>query len=108
MALSSVTHEGAHRFALLCDACERPITDAAQGNSVWAEGEGTAAAYTVHKGDCQRAMAATLGVEANALGVDELAYLPSRLETVLKIDSEKARAGAAFLDRLRAIPSGGR
>ena len=108
MALSSVTHAGAHRFALLCDVCEKPITDAAQGNTVWAEGEGATPAHTVHKGDCQRAMAATLGVEANALGVDELAYLPTRLETVMNVDHEKARAGAAFLDRLRAIPSGGR
>ena len=48
---------------------------------------------------------ATLGVDVNRLGFDELTYLPSRLEQVLLIDSEKARASAAFLDRLRAIPS---
>ena len=107
MALTSVTHEGVHRFALHCDSCDRPITDAAQGNSVWVEGEGSGPAYVVHKGDCQRAMAATLGVDNNGLGTDELAYLPARLEAVMGVDPEKARAGAAFLDRLRAIPSKG-
>ena len=105
MALRSVTHDGVHRFALHCDSCDRPIVDAAQGSTVWRDAEGTEQAFTVHKGDCQRAIAATLGVDVNRLGFDELTYLPSRLEQVLLIDSEKARASAAFLDRLRAIPS---
>jgi len=104
MALRSVTDEGVHRFALHCDTRDKPIVDAAQGTTVWDEGDGTEPAYTVHKGDCQRAMAATLGVDANRLGTDELSYLPTRLETVLRIDPEQARALAAFLDRLRAIP----
>ena len=103
MALKSVTTAGRHRFALHCDHCDRPIADAAQGSSVWAEGEGDAPAFTVHKGDCQRAMATTLGVNHNGLGVNELAYLPTRLEAVLKVNHEKASASAAFLDRLRAI-----
>jgi len=105
MPLKSVVTDGVQRFALHCDACDKPITNAAQGNSVWQEGEGTLPAYTVHKGDCQRAFAATLGVDVNSLGTDELAYLPTRLETVMAIDPEAARKGAAFLDRLRAIPS---
>ncbi len=105
MPLKSVINDGVHRFALHCDACDRPITDAAQANSVWQDAEGTGPAYTVHKGDCQRALAATLGVDAGALATDELAYLPTRLESAMAIDPEKARAGAAFLDRLRAIPS---
>jgi hypothetical protein len=105
MALTSVTREGAHRFALLCDHCEKPIENAAQGNTVWRGGDGAQPAYTVHKGDCQRAMATTLGVDAHDLATDELAYLPTRLETVMAIDPEQARQGAAFLDRLRAIPS---
>ena len=105
MALKSVTQEGVHRFALHCDSCDRPIENATQGNSVWQGAEGTQAAYTVHKGDCQRALAATLGINANALASDELAYLPTRLETVMGIDPAQARQGAAFLDRLRAIPS---
>lgn len=104
MALKSVTNPaGAQRFTLHCDHCDRPIVDSAQGSTVWAQGEGAAPAFVVHKGDCQRAMAATLGVDANGLGFDELAYLPSRLEGALAIDDEKARASAAFLDRLRAI-----
>jgi hypothetical protein len=104
MALKSVTTPaGAQRFALHCDHCDRPIVDAAQGSTVWAEGEGEAPALVVHKGDCQRAIAATLGVDANGLGFDELAYLPTRLEGALRIDHEKASASAAFLDRLRAI-----
>jgi hypothetical protein len=103
MALKSVTTAGVQRFALHCDQCDRPIVDAAQGSTVWAEGEGEAPSYVVHKGDCQRAMAAALGVDSNGLGFDELAYLPARLEGVLEIDGEKARAGAAFLDRIRAI-----
>ena len=105
MALTSVTHEGAQRFVLNCDQCDRPIVDAAQGTTVWRDEEGTGPAYVVHKGDCQRAMAAALGVEAMRLGQDELAYLPTRLEAILRIDGEAARAQAAFLDRIRAIPS---
>lgn len=105
MALTSVTHEGVQRFVLNCDTCEKPIVEAAQGTTVWREGEGPGPAYTVHKGDCQRAMAATLGVDPMRLGQDELAYLPTRLEAVLRIDGEQARSQAAFLDRLRAIPS---
>jgi hypothetical protein len=103
MALKSVTTAGVQRFVLHCDHCDRPIVDAAQGSTVWADGEGERPAQLVHKGDCQRAAAAALGVDANGLGFDELAYLPARLEAVLKIDGEKARAGAAFLDRIRAI-----
>lgn len=106
MALTSVTHEGAHRFALLCDSCEKPIADAAQGSTAWEEGEGSRTAYTVHKGDCLRALASRLGVAGPGdLATDELAYLPTRLETVMGIDPAGARQGAAFLDRLRAIPS---
>lgn len=105
MALTSVTHEGAQRFVLNCDQCDRPIVDAAQGTTVWRDEEGTGPANTVHKGDCQRAMAAALGVDPMRLGQDELAYLPTRLEAILKIDGEAARAQAAFLDRIRAIPS---
>lgn len=104
MALKSVTTPaGAQRLVLHCDQCDRPIVDAAQGSTVWAEGEGEAQALLVHKGDCQRAAAAGLGVDANGLGFDELAYLPTRLEAMLGIDHEKAAASAAFLDRLRAI-----
>lgn len=104
MALKSVTTPaGAQRFVLHCDHCDRPIAEAAQGSTVWVEGEGEAPALVVHKGDCQRATATALGVDANGLGFDELAYLPTRLEAVLEIDHEKAAASAAFLDRLRAI-----
>lgn len=105
MALKSVTHEGVHRFALHCDHCDAPIVNAAQGSIVWRDGEGTQPAHAVHKGDCQRALAAALGVVHNDLASDELAYLPTRLETVMGIDPVQARKGAAFLDRLRAIPS---
>jgi hypothetical protein len=105
MALTSVTQEGVHRFALLCDSCDKPIQNASQANSAWLAQEGVQTAYTVHKGDCQRALAAKLGVGEDGLATDELAYLPTRLETVMGIDPEQARKGAAFLDRLRAIPS---
>lgn len=104
MALMSLTTAaGAQRLVLHCDQCGRPIVDAAQGSTVWADREGEAPALVVHKGDCQRAAAAGLGVDANGLGFDELAHLPTRLEGVLGIDHEKAAAAAAFLDRLRAI-----
>lgn len=104
MALKSVTTPaGAQRFVLHCDQCDRPIVDAAQGSTVWVEGEGEAPALVVHKGDCQRAAATALGVGPNGLGFDELAYLPTRLEAVLQVDHESASASAAFLDRLRAI-----
>lgn len=105
MALRSVTHEGVHRFALHCDSCDKPIQNATQASSAWLGGDGAQVAYTVHKGDCQRALAAALGVGDDALATDELAYLPTRLQTVLGIDPAQARQGAAFLDRLRAIPS---
>lgn len=105
MALKSVTQEGVQRFALHCDSCDTPIANATQADSVWQDGEGTQAAFVVHKGDCRRALATTLGIDVGALATDELAYLPTRLETVLGIDPAQARDGAAFLDRLRAIPS---
>ena len=105
MALTSVTREGAQRFVLICDTCGKPIVDAAQGTTVWRDEEGAGPAHTVHKGDCQRSMATTLGVDPMRLGQDELAYLPTRLEAVLRIDGEQARAQAAFLDRIRDMPS---